>query len=241
MAFLQIYFNGELKFVAALHPPVTKIGRAGDNDVVIDNAGVSGYHAIITQEGDAFYIEDLNSTNGVFLNDRRVTREQIHYGDDIVLHKHKLKFTAVNLSADTVGSMQTGAPIISQNQTMEVDVGQLQAMLQQQQASVPYLQQTSGEQRGHKWMLNKQHFDIGKSKDCDLRVGGWFTPKLIAKISRQSDGYYLYPEKKWRKIRLNGLPIDGRVKLQNRDKLQVREITLTFCQSQSPNPLPNDA
>lgn len=233
MAFLQVYFNFELKFVAPLSSVITKIGREADNDVVIDNAGVSGHHAVITQVGDAFFVEDTGSTNGVFLNGRRVAREQIHYGDEITIHKHKLKFTAVNLAGDEVTAATTVTPVINQGQTMEVDVSQLQAMLQQQQTLAPYLQQISGELRGHKWMLSKQQFNIGKGTDCDLRVDGWFTPKLIARISRQSDGYYLYPENKWRKIRLNGLVVTGRVKLQNRDRLQLRSLILTFCQSAS--------
>lgn len=233
MAFLQIYFNGELKFVAPLHPQITKIGRQPGNDVVIDNAGVSGHHAIVIQEGDGFFIEDMNSTNGVFLNGRRVQREQIRYGDEIGIHKHLLKFTAVNLSSDSPLASDAAGPILSQSQTMEVDVSQLQAMLQQQQSLVPYLQQTSGTQRGHKWMLSQQHFDIGKGTDCELHVNGWFTPKLIARISRQSDGYYLYPEARWSKVRLNGSVVENRIRLQNRDRLQVRDIALTFCQSSS--------
>jgi pSer/pThr/pTyr-binding forkhead associated (FHA) protein len=236
MAFLQIYFNSELKFVAPLNPAVTKVGREADNDVVIDNAGVSGYHAIFVQVGDAFFVEDMASTNGVFLNGQRVSREQIHFGDVITIHKHKLKFTAVNMAADAVIAPVTATQAINQGQTMEVDVSQLQALLQQQLALVPYLQQTSGELRGHKWMLSKQQFEMGKGTDCDLRVDGWFTPKLIARISRQSDGYYLYPENKWRRIRLNGVAVDGRVKLQNRDRLQLRGIALTFCQSAAPQP-----
>jgi len=236
MAFLQIYFNFELKFVAPLNPTLTKIGRDADNDVVIDNAGVSGHHAVIKQEGEAFFVEDLDSTNGVFLNGRRVSREAIHFGDEITIHKHKLKFVAVNLAADTSASAVAAMPVINQGQTMEVDVSQLQAMLQQQQALVPYLQQTSGELRGHKWLLSKQQFDIGKGADCDLRVEGWFTPKLLARISRQSDGYYLYPENKWHKIRLNGVAVSSRVKLQNRDRLQLRDIGLIFCQAASVYP-----
>lgn len=236
MSFLQIYFNGELKFVAPLQSAITKIGRAADNDVVIDNAGVSGHHAAITRDGDSFYVEDFNSTNGVFLNGRRVAREQLSYGDEITIYKHKLKFTAVNLSTEAIGATATNPTAFSQNQTMEVDVSQLQAILQHQQSLVTYLQQTNGKDRGHKWVFKKQIIDIGKGKDCDIQIGGWFTPKLIARICRQSDGYYLYPEKKWVKIRLNGIPIDGPVKLQNIDKLQIRNVALTFYQNAAPFP-----
>lgn len=233
MAFLQVYFNGDLKFVCPLEQTVTKIGRYADNDIVIDNAGVSGHHAVVIRDGDDFFIHDMASTNGIFLNGRKITGEQIHFGDEITLHKHKLKFTAVNLSGE-LATGQSETPVINQNRTMEVDVSQLQALLQQQQACIPYLQQLGGDRRGTKWMLSKAHFDIGKGDDCDLQLGGWMTPKLIARISRQSDGYYLYPESRWRRVRLNGEPVNHRIRLQNRDRLSIVGVQLTFCQSAPP-------
>lgn len=231
MSYVQVYFNGELKFTAPLKPKANTIGRAASNDVVIDNAGVSGLHAIISQDGNEFFIEDVNSTNGVFVNGRRISREPLRYGDEIIIYKHKLKFTAVDLSMDKLNTAKPKPAFTSQGQTMEVNVAQLQAILQHQQTQAPYLLQTGGNQQhqGRKWMLSKQYFDIGKSRGCDLRVGGWFTPKLTAKIIRQSDGYYIIPEK-WGKVRLNGTPLSGRIKLQNLDKLQVRDIALTFYQ-----------
>lgn len=234
MAFLQTYFSGELKSVTALNQGLTSIGRHNDNDLVIDNAGVSSHHAIISQEGDDLIIEDLNSTNGVFVNGVRVHRQQIRYGDEISIHKYKLKLTAVDLSGGVVAPLVGKDAISNQSRTMEVDVSQLQAMLMQQHALVPYLQQTSGELAGHKWLLAKQYFSIGKGRDCELYVAGWFTPRLIAKISRQSDGYYLYPENHWCKVRINGSVVKNRTRLQNRDRLQVRDIALTFCQPMTP-------
>jgi pSer/pThr/pTyr-binding forkhead associated (FHA) protein len=99
MAFLQVYFNGELKFTAPLQLTVTRIGRSIDNHIVINNRGVSGHHASIVQEGNDFFITDNNSTNGIFLNGRRISQGQLVYGDEIGIFKHKLKFIAVDLSS----------------------------------------------------------------------------------------------------------------------------------------------
>lgn len=230
MSFLQVYFNGELQFTAPLQPSGTTIGRADNNDLVIDNPGISGHHAVIERDGNEFYIKDINSTNGVYLNGRRISREQLRYGDEITLFKHKLKFIAVDLSLESGTSEMTSKPgLMNQDQTMEVNVAQLRAIMQHQQSHAPYLVQTGGKHEGHKWILSKPHFTIGKSSACELRVGGWFTPKLIAKITRQSDGFYLTPEKRGR-ISLNGQPLNQRVKLRNLDKLQIRDIALTYSQ-----------
>ena len=224
MAFLQVYFNGELKFTAPLQLTVTRIGRALDNDVVINNRGVSGHHASIVQEGNDFFITDNNSTNGVFLNGRRISQGQLVYGDEIGIFKHKLKFIAVDLST---GSATPNPNAIIEDQTVMLNSLQLKAMLQQQQAKTPYLVQTGGTNHGQRWALSTQNFNIGKRSDCDLYISGWFAPKLSAIITRQSDGYYLIPEKRG-KVHLNNKLISGRVKLQNNDNLQVRGIDLTF-------------
>ncbi|AEF16575.1 MULTISPECIES: FHA domain-containing protein [Thermoanaerobacterium] len=51
---------------------VTTIGRADDCDIVVDNPYVSSKHAMIRKKGKKYIIQDLNSTNGTFVNGRRV-------------------------------------------------------------------------------------------------------------------------------------------------------------------------
>ncbi|MGR8933075.1 MAG: FHA domain-containing protein [Gammaproteobacteria bacterium] len=228
MAFLQVYCNGELKFKSALNSITTSIGRAADNDVVIDNAGVSGHHARIICEGDVFTLEDNNSTNGVFVNGRRVTRQQLQYGDEIGIFKHKLKFTAADLPLET--SMAERPPAIIQSHTVAVDIKQVQALLKEVQEQCAYLLLSDNTRQNHKIVLSKQRYHIGKTDDCDIRVGGWFAPKLAAKIIRQSSGYFLFPEK-WGKVRLNGVLLSSPAKLHQGDNIAVRAITLAFYET----------
>ncbi len=59
------------------------LGRLEGNDIVIDNRTVSGHHATLTNEGGLFYIADNDSTNGVFVNDIRITKSKIQPKDRI--------------------------------------------------------------------------------------------------------------------------------------------------------------
>ena len=59
------------------------IGRDKKNKLPIENNAVSRYHAVITSENGNFYLEDLNSTNGTFLNGRQVLKDRINPGDAI--------------------------------------------------------------------------------------------------------------------------------------------------------------
>jgi pSer/pThr/pTyr-binding forkhead associated (FHA) protein len=86
--------------------PVNKecltIGRRPDNDIHIDNPVVSGQHCqIITILNDSF-IEDLNSTNGTLINNKKITKHALANGDVIMLGTHHLKY--VNELASTAAS-----------------------------------------------------------------------------------------------------------------------------------------
>lgn len=78
----------------------TRIGRKVDNDIVIDDAAVSGEHAVLLLEANAFfaeykeaYIEDLGSTNGTFLNGEPVIgRQRLHNNDSIRIAWNQFKF-----------------------------------------------------------------------------------------------------------------------------------------------------
>lgn len=65
--------------------PMLLIGRAMDNDVVIEEPRVSRYHAEIRLRGDCFYLRDLKSTNGTRLNGEAVTERQLNDGDRLSL------------------------------------------------------------------------------------------------------------------------------------------------------------
>ena len=56
------------------------IGRLPDNNIHIDNLAVSGHHARVVWETDHFVLEDNNSLNGTFVNNRRVSRVPLKHG-----------------------------------------------------------------------------------------------------------------------------------------------------------------
>jgi predicted component of type VI protein secretion system len=231
MAFLQVYFKDELKFTAPLQLATeTRIGRASDNHIIISNRGVSGHHATIKRNGDVFYISDNNSTNGLFLNGCRVTDGRLFFGDEITIFKHKLKFIAVDLSADNNTTTTHDDNAIIEDQTVIINSVQLKSIVQEQQKiQVPYLLQTGGKDHGRRWELLEQHFQIGTNRSCQLQTGGLFAPTLSAVITLRDNVYYLNPEKRGN-VYVNNKPIDQQVKLKHFDNLQVRGIDLTFCQ-----------
>jgi putative nucleotidyltransferase with HDIG domain len=71
----------------ALEPanlPLT-IGRDPENVVVLDHTAISRFHCRITSEHGLYYVQDLGSTNGTYLNGRRVARERLSPGDELIV------------------------------------------------------------------------------------------------------------------------------------------------------------
>jgi putative ABC transport system ATP-binding protein len=92
MAKLLIQEDRQLPREIRLYKPRSTIGRASECEVQLSSTGMSRKHALITREGSAFFIEDLGSTNGIFVNSQKVQRTELKNGDQIVIHHFVLDF-----------------------------------------------------------------------------------------------------------------------------------------------------
>jgi len=77
----------------------TSLGRRPYNDIVIDNLAVSGEHAVLQMSGNEVFVEDLNSTNGTYLNGKAVKKQQLNNGDTVEIGKYKIKYVNEATSA----------------------------------------------------------------------------------------------------------------------------------------------
>jgi len=71
----------------------TRIGRGSDNELVLDTKHVSRYHAVLLAGPVHTTIEDLNSTNGVFVNGKRVSRQALKDGDRVTIGRSQFRYT----------------------------------------------------------------------------------------------------------------------------------------------------
>src|SRR5688572_9377620 len=70
----------------------TTLGRRPYNDIVIDNLAVSGEHAVLQMMGNEVYLEDLNSTNGTYVNGKAVKKQLLQNNDTVEIGKYKIKY-----------------------------------------------------------------------------------------------------------------------------------------------------
>lgn len=87
----------------ARHPldrPRVILGRADDNDIVVDDSYASREHAEVVREGHRFVVRDLDSTNGTFVNDRRLTAPHLlSHSDEVRIGGARFTFIDPNVTA----------------------------------------------------------------------------------------------------------------------------------------------
>ncbi len=76
------------------------VGRLADNDIRIDNAAVSGHHSLIINILNDSFLEDLNSTNGTYVNGKLIKKHALQHDDVITVGHHQLRFVEERLDQE---------------------------------------------------------------------------------------------------------------------------------------------
>jgi pSer/pThr/pTyr-binding forkhead associated (FHA) protein len=96
----------------ALRPGRMIVGRTPDNDVYIDSRFISRHHCQVITTPHSCVVEDLNSTNGIFVKSNRVRRHYLNDGDVVLIGKHEMMYVderaarARNTLSDTMPELQ---------------------------------------------------------------------------------------------------------------------------------------
>ena len=88
---IKVKFGDKILKEIEIEKPVVSIGRDVGCNVRIDNLAVSKNHAQILDLQGTYVIEDLDSTNGTLLNDKKVKKETLNHGDIVTIGKHSLE------------------------------------------------------------------------------------------------------------------------------------------------------
>ena len=104
MTKISIFENEVQKKTVELKVGAVSIGRSDDNDIHIKDSTVSSHHAKIVSYFDASYIEDLGSTNGTFVNGKKIQKHILNPGDVISVGTHSLKVEIEQITGEVTGS-----------------------------------------------------------------------------------------------------------------------------------------
>jgi pSer/pThr/pTyr-binding forkhead associated (FHA) protein len=200
----------------------TTLGRRPYNDIVIDNLAVSGEHAVLQMLGSEVYLEDLNSTNGTYVNGKAAKKQLLQNGDLVEVGKYAIKFVA-DVAADTfektmmfkappvaLASPAAPAPVFPPGAS--ANALELDAL----HASIKVL---SGAAAGREVPLTKVVTTIGKPGVA------------VAAITRRQRGFLVHHVEGGGNPTLNGAPIGAdQVALRNGDLIELAGTKMQFVQ-----------
>jgi pSer/pThr/pTyr-binding forkhead associated (FHA) protein len=192
----------------------TTLGRRPYNDIVIDNLAVSGEHAVLQMAGTEVYLEDLNSTNGSYVNGKAVKKQLLQNNDTVEIGKYKIKFMseAGGAAYDKTSVMKSGGGM-----TGAAPLGAMEGSTAGTAAAIKVL---SGAAAGREVALVKVVTTIGKPGVA------------VAAITRRPQGFVVAHVEGVNKPTLNGSPIGGEpVVLKNGDLLELAGTQMQFVHS----------
>ena len=196
------------------------IGRKPDNDLAIEDPAVSGHHARITKIHAVYFIEDLKSTNGTFVNHKRVDRHQLRDTDVVTIGKHRIIFRdgSAALTAPTAPVEELDHTVVLTGQEARPDTA----------ASPASLHVLSGKTDQREYLLIKQVTTIGSHAQAAVKLTGWFAPSAAAMITRRLNTYFVSPARNGKKLLVNGQGIVGEKELKDKDRIEIAGTTLLF-------------
>jgi len=92
MARLLLSLDGQVLAEYNMSKERYTVGRLQDNDIRIDNPTISGHHSLVINILNDSFLEDLNSTNGTYVNGRLIKKHALQNGDVVTVGRHQLRF-----------------------------------------------------------------------------------------------------------------------------------------------------
>ena len=200
----------------------TTLGRRPYNDIVIDNLAVSGEHAVLQMSGNDVFLEDLNSTNGTYVNGKAIKKQLLQNNDSVEIGKYKIKYINEVAGAGfektmvfkAPGAGAAPAPVAA---PAPAYTGQAQSEAAAANSSIKVL---SGAAAGREVPLVKIVTTIGKPGVA------------VAAITKRPHGYVVAHVEGVNRPTLNGAPIGAEpVALHNGDLLELAGTQMQFVQA----------
>lgn len=194
----------------------TTLGRRPYNDIVIDNLAVSGEHAVLQMMANEVYLEDLNSTNGTYVNGKAVKKQLLQNNDTVEIGKYKIKYIneVANPGYEKTMIIKAGSiappPVLAEGASATAEPASVAAAIKV----------LSGAAAGREVPLVKVVTTIGKPGVA------------VAAITKRPHGFVVAHVEGANKPTLNGAAIGAEpVTLKNGDLLELAGTQMQFVQT----------
>ncbi|MGH7884773.1 MAG: FHA domain-containing protein [Thermodesulfobacteriota bacterium] len=234
--YINVSLDSKLIERVKLDKDKISIGRDSENDIYINNLAISRYHARILSENDRVFLEDLESSNGTYLNGQKITRAQLTEFDTVLIGKYKINIENKN---GVDNKQQSG---YLQDSTVMVDKDTREKLLEKMgfrtepannanpsnnYSDVKYPRLVlSGDLEVE---ISGELFIIGSSLNSNLYIDGFFIKKKHATIFKQTNKKFtiINSGSIFKPTKINGYKIDQKT-LTNGDVIEIGKHKMLF-------------
>lgn len=203
------------------------VGRTKDNDIVLENRGVSRKHAMIEFNDESALIIDNESLNGIFVNNRKVSEENLRDNDVITIGKYTLEFHQKSQMPDQCGELD-GTMILNtkqQRKLVENDRKEREIVERAGGSVLLGLENASMSE----YRIEREVTTIGKAKFVHIQVKGFMLSGIQAKIVKEGEDFTLVNLGRKGKTKVNG-EVSTHAILKNGDIIQVGKTTFRYVE-----------
>jgi len=228
---ILLKFNDDVLKVIDSNKDLITIGRNLKNDIQIDNLAVSNFHAHIVCQLGHYFIEDMGSTNGTFVNDRKISKWALVDNDVITIGKHTIVFLDEKVEDESIGIEE-----LQMEKTMILDTKKQRELLGDDHVpaapeltgQVAELEVLTGSTDQARYSLGSRLTLVGKDSEAEVKLEGMLAPKIGCFISRDRSGYGLIPPEKKNKVKLNGQEVKDAASLKSGDQIEIGNVKMRF-------------
>ena len=227
MGKLVVSLDGVVIKEVQLTKDKTSLGRRPYNDIVIDNLAVSGEHAVLQMIGNDVFIEDLNSTNGTYINGKAVKKQLLQHNDTVEIGKYKIKYLVEDgndyektmIMRPSANAPAAPAPGGNFSNTLTGGLTSGFGALQSTNTSTASIKVLNGAAAGREVALTKVVTTVGK-------------PGVqVASITKRPGGFVFAHVEGSARPTVNGAPVAGDpVHLRNGDVIELAGTQMQFMQ-----------
>ncbi|MGD9200635.1 MAG: FHA domain-containing protein [Chitinispirillia bacterium] len=238
-----VYHNDELIKTYEFEDSTITIGRLPENDIPIASISISRRHVRIEKDSThQFLLSDLNSLNGTFVNNKKITKTSISDGDKITIGKYTIN---IGISSGSDSSAEDNS---KDNKSEENGVVDLENIQKEEPDTIDIDENTGDKElkddeqneNGKKskillietnkhviYKIDKPIMSIGSSESDDIFVEGFLITDEHVIIEKKDDGMWIHANKLMGRFKINGKK-ENKHKLQHKDRIEIGTSTFRY-------------